>query len=162
MKIALISDTHGAIHPIVRYLKDSPIDMIFHLGDHADDGRALGAELNMGVELVSGNNDYGDTAPSERVVRLENHVIFLTHGHRYGVYHGLDRLYGQAVEEGADLVFFGHTHCFTDEQYRGVRLINPGSPTYPRDGKPGFLIWDTEIQVFNRIRIQPERGRFFR
>ena len=39
----------------------------------------------------------------------------------------------KAREEKADIVFYGHTHIFTDKKMGNIRFINPGSTSYNRD-----------------------------
>ena len=51
----------------------------------------------------------------------------LVHGHRQGVKEDLERLYFTALEAGADLVLFGHTHRALHEQEGKVEFLNPGS-----------------------------------
>ena len=39
------------------------------------------------------------------------------------------------------MVLYGHTHVPSDETTRGVRMINPGSLSYNRDGSsPSYVI----------------------
>ena len=54
------------------------------------------------------------------------------------------------VEAECDTVFFGHTHVATDTIVDGVRLINPGSLYYSRDGRPisyCIITIDEEMKV---------------
>ena len=47
--------------------------------------------------------------------------------HRQGVKEDLERLYFTALEAGADLVLFGHTHRSLHEREGKVEFFNPGS-----------------------------------
>ena len=43
----------------------------------------------------------------------------------------------KAMEEDCKAVFFGHTHRCMQDEANGIRFINPGSLTQPRDGSGG-------------------------
>lgn len=54
--------------------------------------------------------------------------MFITHGHLYNVRYGdLTRLVYAAMEEGARIVAFGHTHEALYEEMGGVTVLNPGT-----------------------------------
>ena len=42
-----------------------------------------------------------------------------------------------AKKEGCIAALFGHTHVAVNAEENGIRIFNPGSPTYPRDGSDG-------------------------
>ena len=47
--------------------------------------------------------------------------------------------------EKCDVVMFGHTHEFLDEEYKGIRLINPGSCFRSRDNSgPSYALINIE------------------
>lgn len=62
--------------------------------------------------------------------------IFVTHGHSFGVYYGLDDLSTAASQNKNSLCFYGHTHIAARTEINGVTLINPGSCALPRRGLP--------------------------
>ena len=68
--------------------------------------------------------------------------FFLTHGHRYSVKDGILKLKYKALETGADIVLYGHTHIAKIDYEEGIWYINPGSAAEPRDGSPSFAIID--------------------
>ena len=37
---------------------------------------------------------------------------------------------------------FGHTHVKMDEERQGIRCLNPGSVSIPKDGTHSCLIWE--------------------
>lgn len=143
-KILLCSDTHGHIDPMaLEIMEMEGLSRIIHLGDHARDADAMENLIGRTIIKVKGNNDFMSfDVPYDRVMTWGDHQVFLTHGHLYGVYYGLDRLAREAKSRDCDLAFFGHTHAFADEVVDGVRLINPGSCAWPRggDGKKSFVI----------------------
>ena len=78
------------------------------------------------MELVKGNCDW-DSAPDELIVEAGGVKFLLTHGHRYGVKSGTDRLAQAAREKGVNVACFGHTHEGLNMPDRGVWLFNPGT-----------------------------------
>ena len=54
-------------------------------------------------------------------------------------------------EHGVDLLFYGHTHRFYLEEKEGIIFCNPGSASFPRDGKKSFVLWDTGKNNLKRI-----------
>ena len=44
----------------------------------------------------------------------------------------------KAMELEVDVMIFGHTHRFFLNEFEGVVLLNPGSPTLPRFSLPSF------------------------
>ena len=83
------------------------------------------------VYMVAGNCDrYTPSASmltTEDTVRIsENHTLLLTHGHRYHVPR-TDLLSYAALQAGADVVVFGHTHCRCREEEDGILFLNPGA-----------------------------------
>ena len=93
----------------------------------------------------------------EDVFELGDHVAFVTHGDVYGVSWGEEELVSRAQEMGADVVFYGHTHCPAYHVYEseGVTVFNPGSIALPRQMTPSgptFLI----IDLADDGRLTPE------
>ena len=84
-------------------------------------------------------------------------MAFVTHGDVYGVSWGEEELVSRAQEMGADVVFYGHTHCPAYHVYEseGVTVFNPGSIALPRQMTPSgptFLI----IDLADDGRLTPE------
>ena len=50
------------------------------------------------------------------------------------------------VDDGCDIVFFGHSHYPVCWDKVGSRVVNPGSVGQPRNRRPGahWALWDTE------------------
>ncbi len=147
MKLLVLSDTHGRIGTAESVLEKigGKMEAVLHLGDHAEDAAELAARFpKLRFFSVRGNND-DMQAPKERLLRLGGHVILMVHGHLHGVSWGVDRLYYRAMEQGADIALFGHTHRPYYEQSGAVLLMNPGSLSLPRgDGIPTFGILTLE------------------
>ncbi len=138
MKILLIGDTHGKLDRVRDiYGKLRDIDLIAHTGDHYEDGMQLGRDFNVPVVAVKGNCDGSRSKDDFEIIETEAGKIFMTHGHAYNVGYDLTNLMYKAMEENCKAVFFGHTHrCMVNES-GGIRFVNPGSLTQPRDGSGG-------------------------
>ena len=137
MKFIVASDNHGMQTPIDEILrKHVDVDAFFHCGDSE-----LPASLLDRFICVCGNNDYVVDFPDWRIVQIENHRIFITHGHRFLYFGRIDLLVRKAKEEHCRFVFFGHTHTFFYQEMDGIHIINPGSISHNRDGsKPSYAI----------------------
>ena len=97
------------------------------------------------VYAVCGNCDsYEDRAPAELVTKQLGFTLAMTHGHRYVRYNDWSRLLYWGEEKQADVVVFGHIHVPVNREADGILLINPGSPSRPRNGVPSFGILTLE------------------
>lgn len=135
IKILVISDTHGDTSLAEKVLeKHQDVDMVIHLGDYFRDADRL-HELypKIHFEYVYGNSDFmiGDV-PMEKILEIEGQRILLTHGHRYSVKWGVDRLHTKANSENIQLLLFGHTHIAQLVHGPGYIILNPGSISDPR------------------------------
>ena len=127
LKILLVSDNHGDHEVIQRILADNPAcDYYFHCGD-----ACLQPEDMKPFLVVRGNNEWTHAFPKQHICEIKGHRILIMHGNGYTF--SKNTLREKAIEEGCDVVFYGHTHLFHDEIIYGVHLINPGSCYYNRD-----------------------------
>ena len=131
MKILVLSDTHGNLTGMEKALTKfgKNADLIVHCGDGTR-GEAMWLTDNIkhaAVVCVRGNCDFMSGLKDVEFLDICSKRIMITHGHLFGVKYGLENLSYKAEEEGADMVFFGHTHICADETLGNVRLINPGS-----------------------------------
>ena len=62
-------------------------------------------------------------------------VLYLTHGH----HHSPDNL--PPLKEGS-IFLSGHTHVKLDEVRKGIRCLNPGSVSIPKDGSHSCLLYE--------------------
>ena len=159
-RVLIVSDTHGYAEGFKTvFARESAegLDMVLHAGDL--DGGEVKLRNLVGLTpmlMVRGNNDYGTTLPAEQIFRLGGRMVLLTHGHRDHVNMGTEFIAQKALERGADVVIFGHTHEPLIEERGGVLLLNPGSVTYPRQMEPrasyillhikGDGAWEPEIR----------------
>ena len=91
------------------------------------------------------------------VLEEEGQTIFMTHGHLFGSFREyvdkdniISFLESNNIE--ADIVIHGHTHLRMNEEYKGIRFINPGSLSIPKDGKPGsYIVAELKNGAINNI-----------
>ena len=66
---------------------------------------------------------------------VDSTLLYLTHGH----HHNPDNL--PPLTEGA-VFLSGHTHVKLNETRNGIRCLNPGSVSIPKDGSHSCLIYE--------------------
>ena len=71
------------------------------------------------------------------LLQTEQGLLYLTHGHLWNP----DNL--PPLPEGS-VFLSGHTHVKLDEYRSGVRCINPGSVSIPKDGSHSCILYDGE------------------
>ena len=133
MLVAVVSDTHRIkkyIEAVKKHLDG--VDVLIHLGDNVDDVIELSEGFQGEVYAVTGNCDYSNDYPIERIIELNGVKILATHGHAYNVKYGLNNLYYRVQEVGANIGLFGHTHQELIINENGITLMNPGSISIPR------------------------------
>lgn len=118
MKIAILSDTHGLLRPrVVEVLKTA--DVILHGGDI--NRQSIVDELRQYAPLyvVRGNND------KEWAEGLPHHLTVTLGGLRFFMVHNIKEV--PADLSGVDVVVFGHSHKYFQQEKDGVLWLNPGS-----------------------------------
>jgi len=132
LRVIVFSDSHGHLANAIRALKEAgPLDLIIHAGDFYPDALRLAAETALPVKAVRGNCDFPDERQLEEVL----------HGHTFVSKYRVDKLVLRALEAGADIVVFGHSHTAGFTREAGVLLFNPGSISRPRDhDRPSYGI----------------------
>jgi putative phosphoesterase len=156
MRIAVLSDSHGALANISRALEIAQqVDLICFAGDGCRDiERFTPSHSCIMTEIVIGNCDLAGNYPPEVVFPAGGMRILMTHGHLYNVKSGYQRLVYRAEELQADAVIFGHTHVPEFARLGGIWLINPGSLSAARSfGKPSFAIMELKD---GQIDVQPK------
>ncbi|MBR2991356.1 MAG: YfcE family phosphodiesterase [Solobacterium sp.] len=144
--IILAGDNHRRCEPMTDLLKMYPDAALFlHIGDSEQSAAELAGWI-----CAAGNNDYDPGFPLEQVIQAGAHRILLVHGDRLIYRGGYTALAAAGMEHGCDIVCFGHTHRYADKTVSGIRLLNPGSLSYNRDGSgTGYM----EIRIHgNDIR----------
>ena len=149
MKILIVSDTHRKDKNLERVIeREKPLDMFIHLGDAEGSEYAIASWVNPScvMEMVSGNNDFFSRLDKEKEIRIGNYKALITHGHYYGVSLGPERIIGEGLDRGVDIVMFGHTHQPYLHYADKLTVLNPGSISYPRqDGrKPSYIMMEID------------------
>lgn len=145
MRVFVVSDTHGSNGFLNKALEEvGHVDYFLHMGDLEGSEYFIDAFVECPKKMIAGNNDFSADFEDELEFELEGHRIFMTHGHRYGVYAGVERLYMEGVERGADIILFGHTHQPFLEEINDTLILNPGSISLPRQKgrRPSYAIMD--------------------
>lgn len=147
MRVLVISDSHGKNDDVKQVIEQvGHIDMFIHLGDVERGADYIKALAGCETHMIAGNNDYDGKLPATDSFMIGDKRVFITHGHRFYVGAGLDKLRNYGIENGYDIVMFGHTHEPYLEQGKEITLLNPGSISYPRqDGrKRTFMMIDVD------------------
>ena len=148
MRAIVLSDSHGdtaSLERAIASVGEKNIDMIIHLGDIARDVDYL-ESLYYPIKVISvmGNNDFRDGI-YERAIEFDSHKIFICHGHTLGVSYGTEKLEALARQKGCEAALFGHTHHASLQKCEdGLIVLNPGSVSRPRGGRPSFAVLESE------------------
>ena len=156
-KIAIISDTHGFTKYIDEILENNNnLDLLVHLGDCIDDYNEMVNKLkDLKSIYIYGNHDMDWLEPREIIISVEGNKIYATHGDKFDIKLGIDKLLKRAKELGANIVLYGHNHIQKCFQKEGIIFINPGSLSQPRENNCLYsytilTINDNEIMVDSR------------
>ena len=170
MRFAIASDIHGSAtwcEQLVRALEDEKPDQIILLGDllyHGPrnplpDGYAPAEVASMLNELadrivaVRGNCDSEvdqmmldfPCLADYALVTDGTQKLFCTHGHVHTP-EAPPRL------APGSLFLSGHTHVKVDEQRDGIRFVNPGSVSLPKDDSRSFALYSDGKVEFRELR----------
>ena len=128
MKILVVSDSHRQVEKLVMAVELEKPELVLHLGDHDSDAIALERlKPNVVVCYVRGNCDsFSDSALVYQSC-IDGVKIFAAHGHKYHVKSGLLPFTYAAMEVGAQVALFGHTHIPYCEKRGEMWLMNPGA-----------------------------------
>ena len=122
------------------------ISLIVHLGDCISEFKEITKHIyDIPWISIKGNNDFFDIdEQDECVYNFDGVKCFFTHGHRYGVKSGLDRITARSIEINAKLVAFGHTHLPIIRKLSNALYINPGTIGSNSTSLPTFAIVNIE------------------
>lgn len=146
-RVLIMSDSHGRNENVQRAIeKAGKIDLMIHLGDVGREYLQVERMSGVPTYMVAGNNDYGGFLKDMCIIYIGSHKVLLTHGHRYGVHFGVDRLRYLALENECDIVMYGHTHVPFLDDGEDVTILNPGSISLPRQMgyKKTFMIMEID------------------
>ena len=143
MKVLITSDTHGAHKALeIALAQMEPIDMFIHLGDFEDGLDYINKIVKCEKHIIGGNNDFFSRLPREKEFFIGSKKVFISHGHKYGIWSGVDNLVNAGKSRKADIIMFGHTHCPYLDVREDMTILNPGSISYPRQQgrEPTFIL----------------------
>jgi hypothetical protein len=118
MKIAILSDTHGLLRPqVMDYLKTA--DAILHAGDINTQAIVDTLAQCAPLYIVRGNNDkdWAENIPHHLTVSLGGVAFYMVHNKKEV----------PADLTSVDVVVYGHSHKYAQEDKGGVLWLNPGS-----------------------------------
>lgn len=118
MRIAILSDTHGLLRPqVVDYLKSA--DAILHGGDINRPQIVDQLRQYAPLYVVRGNNDkdWAEGIPHDLTVTLGGVTFCMVHNKKEL----------SADLTGVNVVVFGHSHKYLQEEREGILWLNPGS-----------------------------------
>ena len=129
-KLVLLGDIlyHGPRNDLPReYAPKAVIDLLSPLAE-----KILCVRGNCEAEVDQMVLPFPCMAPYSQLL-VEDKTFYLTHGHHENP-RNLPRL------NPGDVFLSGHTHVKEDIQVEGVRCLNPGSVSIPKDGSHSCLI----------------------
>ena len=160
MKLIIASDIHGSaywcrkLYDVIEAEQPDKIlllgDLLYH-GPRNDLPREYGpkqvipmlSQLKEKIVAVRGNCEaevdqmvlpFPCMADFSQLL-ADGKLFYLTHGH----HHNPDNL--PPLPEGS-IFLSGHSHVKIDEIHNGIRCLNPGSVSIPKDGSHSCLIYD--------------------
>ena len=131
-KLVLLGDIlyHGPRNDLPReYAPKAVIDLLSPLAE-----KILCVRGNCEAEVDQMVLPFPCMAPYSQLL-VEDKTFYLTHGHHENP-RNLPRL------NPGDVFLSGHTHVKEDILVEGVRCLNPGSVSIPKDGSHSCLVYD--------------------
>ncbi len=119
MNLIILSDTHNLLRPAVLDLLPGA-DLIFHAGDISSQAVVERLASFAPLCVVRGNNDRGEWAES-----IPHHLSLTLGGVRFYMVHNQKDVPDNL--EDTDVVLFGHSHKYCEEQRGNQLWLNPGS-----------------------------------
>lgn len=165
MRYAVVSDIHGSKLWCERALDDianKEVDAIILLGDimyhgprnplpEGYDPAGVASLLNEHADKVIAVRGNCDSEVDQMLLEfpcMEGHAFIMDGGTRIFCTHGhLDDKDEISMLPEGSVVLSGHTHVKRDEVIDGIRHLNPGSVSIPKDGTHSYLIYeDGEVE----------------
>lgn len=132
MRLLVTADTHLEQPDVALPLGEA--DAVVHAGDFTSVEVLDRLEEDSSLHAVHGNADDGSVRaqlPRRRTFEADGVCLCVVHGDRTA-----DVAY-EAVDTGADLLVRGHTHTPSYKE-RTAAVLNPGSPSRPRNSPPSY------------------------
>jgi uncharacterized protein len=158
VRVLVISDTHVPDHarslPAALAPHLARAELILHAGDATSAATLEELAMHAPLHAAMGNIDGPDVARfgARREVQLEIEGVPVAMVHDSGPRSGRGQRLAHRFPK-ARLVIYGHSHIPLDEEHEGVRLLNPGSPTWKRRAPAPTLAWAELADGCMRTRI---------
>ena len=111
MRILVISDSHGKNDDVKQVIEQvGEIDMFIHLGDIERGPDYIRGLAGCECHMISGNNDYDINLPDTDSFMIGDKKVFITHGHRFYVGSGVERLRQYALDNGISEITLVHDY----------------------------------------------------
>jgi putative phosphoesterase len=151
-KIAILSDSHGFIHPEIITLV-AKCDIAIHAGDVCDETILKDLKPLEKLIVIAGNNDeHIKQLKNVAILELDGQKIVIEHGHLHG-HHQPSHDSLRHTYPDAKVIIYGHTHkqVIDDSQYPWV--INPGASGKIRNhGGPSCLVLNVTTNKVWKIK----------
>ena len=118
MKLAILSDTHSLLRPEVLQAIQG-VDVILHGGDISKQAVLDVLSEIAPVHVVRGNND------KEWAEHIPHHLTVTLSGKNFYLVHKKAEI--PKALPGVDVVIYGHSHKYAQEEKDGILYLNPGS-----------------------------------
>ena len=163
MKLVIASDIHGSAYwcgKLVEVIEEVQPDKILLLGDLLYHGPRNDLPRDYAPkQVIPMLSQYADRILAVRgnceaevdqmvlpfpcladyaMLCCDGLTMYFTHGH----HHNPDNL--PALKEGS-IFLSGHTHVKIDEMRKGIRCMNPGSVSIPKDGSHSCMVYENGI-----------------
>jgi putative phosphoesterase len=140
MRICVLADTHQNVPLALKAVSEmGQVDLVIHLGDCYIDIKEISARTGLPFKAVPGNKDWHSEIPDEAFWEFGGVKMMALHGHQYDLNAHDDRklnenkyalIAARAIENGADMVLYGHNHRAEQFYVDGVHFFNPGEMTF--------------------------------
>ena len=150
VRVAMMADTHGVLRPEVEKILET-CDVIVHAGDF--DTQMLYMKLSGKQPLfaVRGNNDRGWSGGLPGIKRFEIGGVKMVMAHQ--------RTDIPVALGDAQVVIFGHSHMYQQQEIAGRLWLNPGSCGYKRNTLPlSMAVMTIEDGTYQVETIWLEKG----
>ena len=155
MKIGIVSDTHGKVHPKIHNVFED-VDQIWHAGDVVSLDVINEWETIAPVTAVRGNTDrfpivskYQDY----KIIEISHNRFFLTHQYVTDTFKRITHR-DWAFDLNFQMIICGHTHIPMIKQFKSVLYFNPGSAVHSRynaKASVGYLLIENNGSLYSKI-----------
>jgi uncharacterized protein len=173
MKVFIVSDIHGRLL-VAKRLKEIILaydpDRILFLGDYLYNGPRNGVPSDydpLGVCTIL--NEFSKKAVGVRGncdsrvdamlldFPIKDNVYLHLNGYRLDLFHGDEYSAKRLRTKPGDILVSGHTHVQVLSHENGFIQLNPGSPSFPKNGNaPSFAVFEPtfiEIRSFSDLSV---------